>query len=177
MASSSRRICRSSLAKSLNFSLRAAAIARLPTHLENGLHYWLQAALLATDNLRVLPVPKSRNRVSHSFSIQAPCLLFSKALPRLDCVYDRALALLHLDRIDPPAIHPVSIGGPNAPAPAFARALFFPNKGVQPSNGELPILTPEVSNRRPTMSDMAETEITDRVGASSGVRGCSIRLA
>src|SRR5919202_330704 len=75
MASSSQRICRSSLAKAVNSSPRAASIARLPAHLRNGLHYWLQAASLATDNLRVLPVPKSRNRVLHSFLIQAPCLL------------------------------------------------------------------------------------------------------
>ncbi len=138
MASSSRRICKSSLAKAGNSSPRAASIARLPTHLENGPHYWHQAASLATDNLHVLPVPKNRNRVSRLFLIQAPCWLFSRAWPRLDYAWHRVPALLHLDRREAPATHRVSIGAPSAPARAFARVLFSPKKGVRPSDGELP---------------------------------------
>jgi hypothetical protein len=138
MASSFQQICRSSPVKAVNSFPRAASIARLPAHLENGLHYWHQAASLATDNLHVLPVPKSRNRVSHSFLIQAPYWLFSKAWPRLDYAWHRVPALLHLDRRAAHAIHRLSIVVPNTPAQAFSQALFSPKKEVQPSNGELP---------------------------------------
>ena len=138
MDSSSRQICRRSLVKVVNSFPRVSSIARLPTHLENGLHYWHQAASLATDNLHVLPVPKSRNRGLHSLLIQALYLLFSKAWSRSMYAWHRGRALLHLDQKVAHATHQLSIGVPNTPVQAFSQASFSLKKEVQPSNGELP---------------------------------------
>jgi hypothetical protein len=140
MASSYPRECGNLPAKVANSLPQAVVSTHLPAHRENVLHYWPQAASLATGNLRVPLVPRNRNRELHSFPIQAPYLLCSKAWPRLNHAWRYVLALLHLDQRDALAIHQVSIEAPLSHSQAFEQALFFLNMEVQPSNEELPHL-------------------------------------
>ena len=82
MASSCLRECGNLPAKAANSLPQAVVSTHLPAHRENVLHYWPQAASLATGNLRVPLVPRNRNRGLHSFPIQVPYLQCSKAWSR-----------------------------------------------------------------------------------------------
>ncbi len=61
---------------------QAAAITHSPAHRDSGLRYERQAASHASDSLRVLRAPKTRNRGSHAFPIPAPSALSSRGAPQ-----------------------------------------------------------------------------------------------
>src|SRR5262245_66508518 len=109
MASSSLREYRNLFAKAANFLPPADASTHPPVHREGVLRCWPQAASLETDSLRVLLVPRSRNRGLHSFPIQVLCLRCSKALLQVDHAEHHVLAPQHLDRRDVRAIHRLSV--------------------------------------------------------------------
>ena len=150
MASSYFRECGNLPAKAANSLSQVVASTHLPAHRENVLHYWPQAASLATGNLRVLLVPRSHNRESHSFPIQVLYLLCSKAWPQLNRAWRYVLALLHLDQRDALAIHQASIEALLSHFQVFEQALFFLNMEAQPSNEELPhLILPKFTYKPP----------------------------
>lgn len=121
-----------------NFVSQVVSSTRHPVHRGNALHCSRQGAWPAICNLRVLLLPRSRNRELHQYPIQAHDLLFSIALSQSGHAFHRVRVLLHLDQIDRHAIHQLSIAELNTRSQVFLQGLFFRNKAIQPSNEELP---------------------------------------